>query len=51
MKTSLDNESINYLKDDPISKLTGEIVERQRNSRIQEQMEVGMEKFYLKKVK
>ncbi|MFY4759042.1 HNH endonuclease [Aliarcobacter butzleri] len=44
MKTSLDNESINHLKDD-ISKLMREIAERQHNSRRQEQIKAAMEMF------
>ena len=44
MKTSLDEESFNYLKND-ISKLLGEIVKRQRNNRMNEQIRTAMEMF------
>ena len=44
MKTSLDEESLNYLKND-ISKLCEEIVKRQQNNRIEEQIKIAIEKF------
>ncbi|MGJ0438296.1 hypothetical protein NG759_10030, partial [Aliarcobacter cryaerophilus] len=44
MKTILDDESTSYFRND-ISKLTGEIVKRQKNTRIEELINIGMEKF------